>query len=245
MQSLILAAGYGTRLGTLALQTPKPLLPVGNRVVLDHVHDAVEKVPHMSEELIVTNSRSFIRFEAWSQDRMRHSHLPVKVINDGTHSNEERLGAIGDLIYVFKGGYISDDLLVIAGDNLFDFDLAQFAMSFDQRGISHVGLYDVGSLDRIKNYNEVHVDGKGIVISSIERPADPQSTLAAIAIYLYRLGDLDLLEEYESKGNNLDQAGGFIQWLHTRRPVFGYTFSGKWIDIGTPETYNIAIRDFS
>jgi glucose-1-phosphate thymidylyltransferase len=222
---LILAAGYATRLRPLTNDVPKQLLPVGGRPMLDWILDKVREL-EPDEIHLVTNSRFARDFEVWAADKK------VRVHDDGTASNEDRLGAIGDIRFVQEHADVDDDLLVIAGDNLFDFSLRDYRDWWRMKDGSAVAVYDVGDRALATQYGIVAVDEQERIIEFVEKPADPPSTLAATATYLYRREHARLVETYLEEGNAPDQPGNLIAWLYPRAPVYAYRFAGGWWDIG-------------
>ena len=155
------------------------------------------------------------------------------VHDDGTSTNEDRLGAIGDLKYVLDRAGIDDDVLVVAGDNLFDFRLADYVRFWRAHpDTSAVAVYDCGDLELAAGYGIVELDADDRITFFVEKPAEPPSTLAAIATYLYSRRQLPLIAEYLAEGNAPDQAGSLVAWLYPRQPVYGYRFEGEWFDIG-------------
>jgi glucose-1-phosphate thymidylyltransferase len=221
MKALILAAGYATRLRPLTDSIPKQLLPVGGRPIVDWILDRIEET--RAEEIhLVTNARFADDFAHWAEDK------DVIVHNDGTTSNEDRLGAIGDIQFVD----LDDDLLVIAGDNLFDYSLADYETYWRERDGSCIAVLDVGDPELAKKYGIVDVDEHDRVTAFVEKPADPPTTLCATATYLYTREHANLIATYLAEGNPPDQPGNYVAWLHTREPVYAYRFEGDWYDIG-------------
>jgi glucose-1-phosphate thymidylyltransferase len=221
MKALILAAGYATRLRPLTDSIPKQLLPVGGRPMVDWILDGI-KGTSADEVHLVTNERFADDFERWAQDK------DVRVHNDGTTSNEDRLGAIGDIRFVG----LDDDLLVVAGDNLFDYSLADYEAYWRERDGSCVAVLDVGDPELAKQYGIVEVGEDDRVVGFVEKPEIPPTTLCATATYLYERDHLRLVEQYLDEGNPPDQPGNYIAWLHKREPVYAYRFEGQWYDIG-------------
>ena len=166
------------------------------------------------------------------------------VFNDGTSSDGAKLGAIGDMRFVVDEAKIDDDLLVLAGDNLFQLDLKKFINFFKIKGANSICLKDVGSKELIKKYSEVELDKEERVISFREKPVDPKTTLAAICIYLFQKNRIGLINKYLSEGNNPDQPGRYIQWLCKADKVYGYVFNDKWYDIGDLAQYKEADEDY-
>ncbi|MGB8003450.1 MAG: nucleotidyltransferase family protein [Gaiellaceae bacterium] len=221
MKALILAAGYATRLRPLTDTIPKQLLPVGGRPIVDWILDRIEETS-ADEIHLVTNARFAADFERWAADK------DVQVHNDGTTSNDDRLGAIGDIRFVG----LDDDLLVIAGDNLFDDSLADYERYWRERGGSALAVLDVGDRELAKKYGVVDVDEDDRITGFVEKPEEPPTTLCATATYLYRREHARLIGTYLDEGNPSDQPGNFVAWLHTRAPVYAYRFEGGWYDIG-------------
>jgi glucose-1-phosphate thymidylyltransferase len=242
MEALILAAGYATRLGELTQHRAKPLLPVGSRPMIDYIFCQLAEMDEVRRVTVVTNQKFAPQFADWAA---KHgSAKPVSVINDGTTSDGDKLGAIGDIRLVVQRNAIDDDLMVVAGDNLFDFQLSQFVSFFEERGTS-VGLYDTGDLELMKQYAVVQVDDASQRITDfVEKPQYPQSTLAATCIYLWRREHLELVERYAAEKRNMDAPGHYMQWLTRTVDVYGFRIPGEWRDIGNREQYEGACREF-
>jgi glucose-1-phosphate thymidylyltransferase len=231
VHAVVLAAGYATRLRPLTNRVAKPLLPLAGRPMLDYLADKIDEVADVEAIHVVTNSRFAPDFEAWASSRS--GRLPVRVHDDGTSSNADRLGAIGDLRFVIEqAGLADEDLLVIAGDNLFDFSLEEYVRFWRSCGGSAIGVHDVGDLGLARQYGVVELDDADRVVSLVEKPERPASTLASIAAYLFSAEHVALVQQYLAEGNAPDQPGRFIVWLYPRVPVHGYRFEGDWLDIG-------------
>jgi glucose-1-phosphate thymidylyltransferase len=226
MNILILAAGYATRLRPLTDSTPKMLLPLAERPMLDYLLDRVREVDEIDGIHLVTNARFAPAFRDWAPG-------DVTVHDDGTTSNEDRLGAIGDMAFaVERGGLAGADLFVVAGDNLIGYSLPEFVEFWRAKGGSALALHEVSDPELLTNYGVVELDDGDRVIGFEEKPAQPRSNLAATAAYLYRAEDLGLLPRYLEQGNPPDAPGNFVAWLFARAPVYGYRASGDWHDIG-------------
>lgn len=243
MNVLILAAGYATRLYPLTLKKAKPLLAVGGKPIIEWLVDNLAGIPDLDTIYIVTNDKFATDFQAWSQAyQKRHPEFRFKVLNDGSTSDNDKLGAIGDINFVVTHENLSQtSLLVAAGDNLFTNSLTDFVAHARNTEVT-VAVYDVGDSEAIKKYGNVAVDAEGIITRFEEKPQKPRGTLAAIALYYYSPAVLSLLTTYLAAGNNADQPGRFVQWLHTRKPVKTVQIKGQWFDIGSKETLENADR---
>ena len=229
MKGLILAAGYATRLRPLTDEIPKQLLPLGARPMVDWILDKLAETDEIDEVHLVTNARYARLFTNWAQDKN------VRVHDDGTTSNEDRLGAIADVQFVAdREGWDGEDLFVIAGDNIFDFSLADYVAFWQEQGdsASAVAVYEHPVRELVSHYGVVEVDADDRIVDFVEKPEHPTTNLVATAAYVYDRAHLALLHAYLAEGNPPDQPGNFIAWLHTRAPVFGYRFGGTWFDIG-------------
>jgi glucose-1-phosphate thymidylyltransferase len=231
MNALVLAAGYATRLRPLTDSVPKQLLPVGGRPMLDWIADKLDEIPGLDEIHLVTNARYAPDLAAWAERRGG-----VSLHDDGTTSNDDRLGAIGDIRFVLERTTLAaDDLFVIGGDNLLDASLADYVSWWRGKGLaSAVGVHDVGEPALARHYGVVELAADERVVAFVEKPPDPPSTLAATAAYVFHREHVALIESYLAEGNATDQPGNFLAWLHRRRPVYGYVLPGEWYDIGTP-----------
>jgi glucose-1-phosphate thymidylyltransferase len=230
MNAIILAAGYATRLRPLTDTWAKELLPIGGRPIIDRIVDGLAAVDGIEAVHVVTNARKADGFRTWAEGR------DVIVHNDGTTSNDDRLGAIGDMQFVIDQAGLDDDLLVIAGDNLFDFGLPEFVSFWRSKGrASAVAVRDVRSRELAAQYGIVALDEDARVTEFVEKPADPPSTLAAIAMYLFHRDHAALIRGYLAAGQPADQPGRFVAWLHREEPVYGWVFDSTWYDIGNYE----------
>jgi glucose-1-phosphate thymidylyltransferase len=227
VKALILGAGYATRLYPLTQTIAKPLLPLAGRPMLDYLLDRIRDADEIDEVHLVTNRKFARSFDDWAASRS------VIVHDDGTTSEDDRLGAIGDIQFVIDATGLDDDLLVVAGDNLFDFNVDDYVRWWNAKGeASAVVLYDVGDLELVKKYSNVRVDADERLTAFAEKPERPTSTLAATAAYLYHRSHVPLIRQYLADGNPPDQPGRFLAWLVPRAPVYGYTADGDWRDIG-------------
>ncbi len=205
------------------------LLPVGGRPVLDWIADNLAQVDELDDVHLVTNARYAPQFRDWAGPR------EIVVHDDGTTSNDDRLGALGDVaLVVDEAGWEGDDVLVVAGDNLFDYNLGDFARFWSglERSASAVAIYEHPVNELVGQYGVVELDPDGRIVSFLEKPENPQSNLIATATYVFDRAHLALLHAYLADGQSPDAPGNFIAWLHTRAPVYGFRFAGEWLDIG-------------
>jgi glucose-1-phosphate thymidylyltransferase len=245
MKVLILAAGYATRLYPLTLTRPKPLLDVAGKPMIEHVLDNIAPIPGIDRVYVVTNAKFADQFQKWSdQYRATKAKLNFTIINDGSTDDSNKLGAIGDLDLVLKRENIDDDLIVVAGDNLFSQSLEQFGQFCRSKNAPVLAVYDVGNLEEIKKYNAITIDGEGRITFFEEKPKQPQSTVTGIALYYYPKNSLPLIKQYVAEGNNPDQPGRLVQWMYPRTPFYTWRVPGIWFDIGSKETLEEANRIF-
>jgi glucose-1-phosphate thymidylyltransferase len=242
MKAVILAAGYATRLYPLTLDRPKALLDVGGRPMVEHLLERLQGVAGVDGVYLVTNSKFAGAFRDWANG---WAGSEVTIVDDGTADEETKLGAIGDLELTIREAAIDDDLIVLAGDNLFSESLAPFGEFALRKDAPVLGVYDVGDLDAIRRYNAIELDGDDRLTFFEEKPEQPRSTLTGIALYFYPRRSLGLVGEYLESGNNPDQPGRLVQWLYPRTPVYAWRVPGRWYDIGSAETLAEADAAFS
>ena len=200
--------------------------------MVDWILERIRAVAEIDDVHVVTNSRFAKDFEDWALPKEG-----VTVHDDGTSSNDDRLGAIGDVAFTLdRAAIVDDDVIVIAGDNLFDYDVQDYVEFWRGKGVaSAVAVRDVGDLRLASQYGIVALDADDRVIEFVEKPAEPASTLAATATYIYHREHLPLVARYLAEGNAPDQSGSFFEWLRAREPVYGFRFAGSWLDIGDTE----------
>ena len=245
MKVIILAAGYATRLYPLTLTHPKPLLPVAGKPMVEHVIDNLAPIPGIDRIYVVTNAKFAGHFQEWSDHyRATKAKLDFTVCNDGSTDDTNKLGAIGDINFVLNTQQVDDDLIVVAGDNLFSEKLSDFGKTCREKNAPVLALYDVGNLEEIKKYNSITVDAQGRITFFEEKPKQPASTLTGIALYYYPRQTLALIKQYIAEGNNPDQPGRLVQWLYPRTPFYTWRVPGIWFDIGSKETLEEANQIF-
>jgi glucose-1-phosphate thymidylyltransferase len=230
VKALLLAAGYATRLRPLTETIAKPLLPVAGRPMVDWILDRIEASGEIDGVHLVTNAVYASGFERWAEEN------DVTVHDDGTTSNEDRLGALGDIRFALeRGGLGEDGLLVIAADNLFEFSLADYIAFWRGKGDgSAVAVHRLADPTLARLYGVIELDENERVIGMEEKPEHPRSDLASTATYLFTPGHLELLERYLDEGLRPDPPGVFLAWLYAREPLYGFRFAEDWLDIGDP-----------
>ncbi|PSP55859.1 glucose-1-phosphate thymidylyltransferase [Halobacteriales archaeon QS_1_67_19] len=237
MKAVVLAGGYATRLWPITKHRPKMFLPVGDSTVIDQIFAELEADDRIDEVFVSTNERFAEDFREHLDDS--EFEKPTLTIEDTTEE-DEKFGVVGALAQLFDRENITEDTLVIAGDNLISFAVSDFIDFFTEKRGSTLAAYDVGSRERAKSYGLVELDGEQVVDFQ-EKPDNPNSTLVSIACYAFTDETIPRLEEYLEAGNNPDEPGWFLQWLQDREPVYAYTFDEAWFDIGTPESYLEAV----
>jgi glucose-1-phosphate thymidylyltransferase len=246
MKVIILAAGYATRLYPLTLTQPKPLLPVAGKPMVEYVLDNLAPIGGIDRVYVVTNAKFASHFQKWSEGyRSADAKLDFTIVNDGSTDDTNKLGAIGDIHFVLNTQKVDDDIIVVAGDNLFSDRLSGFGAFCREKNAPVVAVYDVKDLEQIKKYNSISLATDGRITFFEEKPKNPTSTLTAIALYFYPRATLEMIRRYVAEGNNPDQPGRLIQWLYPRVPVYTWTVPGLWYDIGSKETLEEANQIFA
>src|SRR6056297_3674783 len=238
MKAIVLAGGYATRMWPITRHRPKMLLPVGESTVIDGIVDELEGDDRISEIFISTNEAFAGEFESHFAERGTDK---IRMSVEDTSDEDEKFGVVGALAQlVDREGLGEEDLLVIAGDNLFGFDISEFIEHFKSYDDPTLAAYDVGDLEKAKSYGLIDVEGDEVVDFQ-EKPDDPKSTLVSIACYAFP-ADSIRFDEYLSGDNNPDEPGWFIQWLVDQGSVRPFSFDGVWYDIGTADSYLEAVE---
>lgn len=239
MDVILLCAGYATRLKPLTDTCPKPLLALAGQPMINYLMTKLDAVKEVRRILVVSNAKFVHAFEDWREKFYPKS--PVDILNDGSTSNENRLGAIRDIAFVIREKRVSSDCLVLAGDNFFNFDLAQFIhLAASHKPAVTIAAYDVKDLELAKRYGLVSLEPSGRVTALIEKPEHPTTTLASTGVYFFPAESLSLIDEYLKGHQNPDAPGHYIRWLVEHSQVFAFAFEGTWYDIGDFESYRRA-----
>ncbi len=238
MKALILAGGFARRLAPITDFIAKPLLPVGDKLIIDWIVDKIREAG-IEDIIVSTNSYYEKEFRYW----MRCREENISLLIEPTRKEEEKFGAIAGMRYAMDN-FGEDEYLVIAGDNFFDFSLRDFLRKYREKNAPLVALYDVVSLEKAKRYGVVILDEDLRITKFVEKPQRPESTLIATACYAFPKGIYGLLNEYLGNRNNPDSPGYFISWIVNKTPVYGYPFKGTWLDIGNIDEYRRAFSMF-
>jgi len=244
MNVIVLAGGFAKRMWPLTKDHPKHLLDVAGRPMLGFVLDRVLELDGISRIYISTNLKFKEKFEAFLGQPEARWKGRVELFIEDTRSEEEKLGSIGALNYLIQEKEINDSLLILGGDNLFEFSLEDMTRFARDKGGDAVAVYDVGELAQARKYGIVELDTNDRIIGFVEKPEIPPSTLAATACYFFTADTVGRVRNYIAEGKNPDAMGHFISWLHTRQDVFGYRFRGPWFDIGSFESLEEANKYF-
>jgi glucose-1-phosphate thymidylyltransferase len=242
MKVIILAAGYGTRLYPLTLNTPKALLPVVGKPIIEYIIDKIECTQEISDVYVVSNNKFFNDFVEWQ--KKYKTGLNIEIINDGTNTEDDRLGGVGDIGFVVNEKQIKDNILVIGGDNLFEFDLSKFIKKVYDKKSSIIGVYDLKDKELAKQYGVVELDSNDKIIEFTEKSENPVSMLVSTCVYAFVKEDIKKLIEYLDTNQNTDATGNYVNWLIKKQDVYAYVFDRKWFDIGSKQSYKEADEYF-
>lgn len=233
MKCLILAAGYATRLYPLTENFPKPLLEVAGKTILDWLVDDIDTLGEVDEYVVISNHRFAHHFEAWAVGKSQK----ITVVDDGTESNETRLGAVKDIDFAIETLHLDEDMLVIAGDNVLDFSLTEFIKYAKSKGASAIMRYREERPERLSKSGVAEIDSTDLVLSLEEKPKEPKSVWCCPPFYYYTREAAALVGEGIAAGCGTDAPGSFIAWLCTKLPVYAMEMPGKRYDIGNLESY--------
>ncbi len=233
MKALILAAGYATRLYPITANTPKPLLKLKNRPIIDYILDRIEQVGDIDQINVVSNNKFFSQFEEWVAPKRLNAPNRFVLINDGSNTVDDRLGAVGDINLAIKKSGINDDLLVVGGDNMFDFNLNDFVRFGHSNKPSHsICLYLPNNHTDYTRFGIAQISECAQILSFEEKPKQPKSNLIGTCIYYIPKEKISLLDRYLSEGNHNDTTGSYVRWLVQNDKVFGRICDGAWFDLG-------------
>ncbi len=241
MKCLILAAGYATRLYPLTENFPKPLLKVKGKAILDWLVDDIRTSALVDEYAVVTNHKFAEHFRQWAAGRPKDK---ISVVDDGTSTNETRLGAVKDIQFAIDTLSLDDDILVIAGDNVLDFSLVGFIEYARSKGTSCIMRYYEPSEERLRKCGVVEADSDDLVLNMTEKPSEPRSHWCCPPFYYYTRKDARLIPAGIAAGCGTDAPGSYIAWLSTQSPVHAMEMPGHRYDIGNLESYRIVCESY-
>lgn len=244
MKNIVLAAGYATRMYPLTENFPKPLLAIGDSTILDKMLKDVDAMPCVDEHIVVTNHKFYHIFEEWAakaQEEGRYAK-PIKLVDDGSTNNDNRIGAVGDLILALNTYEVQDDILVAAADNLLDFSLTSLIEFFEKTGTSVIFYYHELDPARLKKCGVAELDDNGRVLSMEEKPAEPKSNCAVPPFYTYSKADLPKILKAIENGCRYDAPGNLAKHISEVSVLHAMEMPGKRIDIGSLDNY-LALKD--
>ena len=241
MKTVVLAAGYATRLYPLTENFPKPLLEIGNSSILGRMLDDIDGIPEIDEHIIVTNGKFAPIFEQWVQTRSK----PIRVLSDGTFTNETRLGAVRDLILAIETFSLDDDLLVVAADNILDFSFRGFIDAFHRCGTSMIMCHHEPELHKLQRTGVIEVDDQMRVLQMQEKPQVPVSHWAVPPFYIYRKEDLPLVKGAIADGCGFDAPGNLAHYMVEHAVMHAWPMPGGRFDIGSLDTYEEAKKKYA
>lgn len=244
MKAIILLAGYATRLYPLTKNMPKALLEVKGKTILDYIADEIEKIDEINEVVLITNDRFYPNFQGWAQEAVKTRNKIYTAVNDGTTDDSNKLGAVKDIWYAINALKIDEDIVVIAGDNLFTYDLRESFDIFMKNRRDLVLAKRMDSLSDLKRMAVGILDENDIIIDMEEKPQEPKSDIAFFATYFYLKETLPMIGTYLDEGNPPDAPGFFPSWLYKKKPVMAHLFKGECYDIGTFESYEDVQKNF-
>ena len=240
MKCIILAAGYATRLYPLTENFPKPLLKVGEKTILDWLIDDIDTLGLVDEYVVISNHKFAQHFDAWAKEKSQK----ITVVDDGTESNETRLGAVKDIQFAVEKLGLDDEMLVIAGDNVLDFSLTKFISYAKEKGTSCMMRYYEESEARLKKCGVVTVDDSDLVVDMTEKPECPASHWCCPPFYFYTKEDAKLVEQGIAAGCGTDAPGSYAAWLCKETKVHAMEMPGRRYDIGNLESYEKVQKEY-
>ncbi|MBR1932098.1 MAG: nucleotidyltransferase family protein [Prevotella sp.] len=242
MKTIVIAAGYATRLGELTKNFPKPLLQIGQSTILGRMLDDIDRIPQIDEHIIVTNHKFAHIFEQWAAEQSYTK--PITIIDDGTDTNDTRLGAVCDLLLALQQRHIDDDLLVVAADNLLFFSFQEFVDFAQQKQTSCIMCHEQPDVEKLQRTGVIVVDDQMRVLNMEEKPQQPKSHWAVPPFYIYKKADLDLVRHSVENGCGKDAPGNLAHYMVERTTMHAWPMTAGRFDIGSLDTYQEAQRLF-
>ena len=242
MKNIVLAAGYATRLYPLTENFPKPLLEIAGKSILDRLLEDIDSLPEINEHIIISNARYYDHFVEWKNKSNLKN--PITIINDGSTSNDNRLGAVRDIQFAIDMCGIDDDILVIAGDNVIDFSFRELVDLFNEKKSAVIMCNYEEDLNTLKRSGVMVPDDDFKVLSMEEKPSDPKSNWCVAPFYIYKKDEIALIRKGIESGCGTDAPGSFICWLCEQTDVYALRSEGMRYDIGTLESYEMVKKIF-
>ena len=248
MKNIVIAAGYATRLGELTKNFPKPLLKIGENTILGRMLDDIDKIPEIDEHIIITNHKFAHIFEEWIKTNTDYPcskyKKPITVVDDGTETNDTRLGAVCDLLFAMDKLQIDDDLLVVAADNLLFFSFQEFVDFAKAKGTSCIMCHEQPSIEKLQRTGVVELDDNNKVLGMEEKPQVPKSHWAVPPFYIYLKKDLDLVRHSVENGCGKDAPGNLAHYMVEHTTMHAWPMSAGRFDIGSLDTYYEAVEKY-
>ena len=242
MKNIVIAAGYATRLGELTKNFPKPLLKIGNNTILGRMLDDIDRIPEIDEHIIITNHKFAHIFEEWKLGAAYEK--PITIIDDGTETNDSRLGAVCDLLYAMDELGIDDDMLVVAADNLLFFSFKEFVDFTNEKGTSCIMCHEQPSIEKLQRTGVVVLDENNKVVNMEEKPEHPKSHWAVPPFYIYKKHDIDIIRHSVENGCGKDAPGNLAHYMVDRTTIHAWSMSAGRFDIGSLDTYYEACEKY-
>ena len=242
MKNIVIAAGYATRLGELTKNFPKPLLKIGENTILGRMLDDIDTIPEVDEHIVITNHKFAPIFEEWAKEQ--HYAKPLTIVDDGTESNETRLGAVCDLLFAINKLHIDDDLLVVAADNLLFFSFREFVDFATEKQTSCIMCHEQPSIEKLQRTGVIVMDTDNKVLNMEEKPQHPKSHWAVTPFYIYLKKDLDLVRHSVENGCGKDAPGNLAHYMVDHTTMHAWPMSAGRFDIGSLDTYYEACEKF-
>ena len=242
MKNIVIAAGYATRLGELTKNFPKPLLKIGDNTILGRMLDDIDRIPEIDEHIIITNHKFAHVFEQWKLGTAYQK--PITIIDDGTETNDTRLGAVCDLLFAMEKLGIDDDMLVVAADNLLFFSFKEFVDFANEKGTSCIMCHEQPSIEKLQRTGVVVLDNNNKVLNMEEKPEHPKSHWAVPPFYIYKKHDLDLIRHSVESGCGKDAPGNLAHYMVDCTTIHAWPMSAGRFDIGSLDTYYEACEKY-
>ena len=242
MKNIVIAAGYATRLGELTRNFPKPLLKIGENTILGRMLDDIDQIPEIDEHIIISNHRFAPIFEEWKETQ--HYKKPITIVDDGTETNETRLGAVCDLLFAMDKLNIHDDMLVVAADNLLFFSFQEFVNFAKEKQTSCIMCHEQPSIEKLQRTGVIVVDEQMRVLNMEEKPQEPKSHWAVPPFYIYLKKDLDLVRHSVENGCGKDAPGNLAHYMVDHTTIHAWQMTAGRFDIGSLDTYYEAVEKF-